>query len=40
MPRCARCSVFRGSEPLPFGDEIRPVADLVNYLMTGSPTPP
>ena len=31
---------FRGSEPLPFGDEIRPVADLVNYLMTGSPTPP
>jgi len=31
---------FRGSEPLPFGHEIRPVADLVNYLMTGSPTPP
>ena len=31
---------FRGSEPLPFGNEIRPVADLVNYLMTGSPTPP
>ena len=31
---------FRGSEPLPFGDEIRPVADLVNYLMSGSPTPP
>jgi nitronate monooxygenase len=31
---------FRGSEPLPFGNEIRPVADLVNYLMTGSPTRP
>ena len=31
---------FRGSEPLPFGSEIRPVADLLNYLMTGSPTPP
>lgn len=31
---------FRGSEPLPFGNEIRPVADLVNYLVTGRPTPP
>ncbi|MEO8202341.1 MAG: nitronate monooxygenase family protein [Betaproteobacteria bacterium] len=27
---------FRGSEPLPFGAEIRPVAELVNYLMTGA----
>ncbi|MCC7487414.1 MAG: nitronate monooxygenase [Burkholderiales bacterium] len=26
---------FRGSEPLPFGDAIRPVADLVRYLLTG-----
>ncbi len=26
---------FRGSEPLPFGEEIRPVAELVDYLMTG-----
>ncbi len=27
---------FRGSEPLPFGAEIRPVAELVDYLMTGT----
>jgi nitronate monooxygenase len=26
---------FRGSEPLPFGNEIRPVAQLMDYLMTG-----
>lgn len=26
---------FRGSEPLPFGNAIRPVADLINYLLTG-----
>jgi nitronate monooxygenase len=26
---------FRGSEPLPFGSAIRPVADLVEYLLTG-----
>jgi nitronate monooxygenase len=26
---------FRGSEPLPFGSEVRPVQDLVDYLMTG-----
>ena len=26
---------FRGSEPLPFGAGIRPVADLVDYLLTG-----
>ena len=26
---------FRGSEPLPFGAEIRPVAELIDYLMTG-----
>ncbi|CAN0104629.1 unnamed protein product [Phaeothamnion confervicola] len=26
---------FRGSEPLPFGNEIRPVADLLDYLLTG-----
>jgi nitronate monooxygenase len=26
---------FRGAAPLPFGNEIRPVRDLVDYLMTG-----
>lgn len=26
---------FRGSEQLPFGNAIRPVADLINYLLTG-----
>ena len=26
---------FRGSEPLPFGSEIRPVAELMDYLLTG-----
>ncbi len=26
---------FRGSEPLPFGSEIRPVAELLDYLLTG-----
>ena len=26
---------FRGSEPLPFGAAIRPVAELIDYLMTG-----
>jgi nitronate monooxygenase len=26
---------FRGSEPLPFGNAIRPVADLVDFLLTG-----
>lgn len=26
---------FRGSEPLPFGSEIRPVRELVDYLLTG-----
>jgi nitronate monooxygenase len=26
---------FRGSEPLPFGSAIRPVQDLVDYLLTG-----
>ena len=26
---------FRGSEPLPFGGEIRPVRDLIDYLLTG-----
>ncbi|MDQ9170521.1 nitronate monooxygenase family protein [Oxalobacteraceae bacterium R-40] len=26
---------FRGSEPLPFGSAIRPVADLIDYLLTG-----
>ena len=29
---------FRGSEPLPFGKEIRPVADLLDHLLT-SPQP-
>jgi len=24
---------FRGSEPVPFGSEIRPVKDLVRYLL-------
>ena len=27
---------FRGSESLPFGSEIRPVQDLINYLFTGT----
>ena len=27
---------FRGSEPLPFGSGIRPVAELIDYLMTGT----
>jgi len=27
---------FRGSESLPFGAAIRPVADLLEYLMTGA----
>jgi len=27
---------FRGSEPLPFGSAIRPVADLVHYLLNGT----
>ena len=26
---------FRGSEPLPFGNAIRPVQDLIDYLLTG-----
>jgi nitronate monooxygenase len=26
---------FRGSEPLPFGSEIRPVGDLIRYFLTG-----
>ena len=26
---------FRGSECLPFGNEIRPVAELIDYLLTG-----
>jgi len=26
---------FRGSEPLPFGEEIRPARDLIRYLLTG-----
>jgi nitronate monooxygenase len=32
---------FRGSEPLPFGNEIRRVPDLLNYLLNGArPAPP
>ena len=27
---------FRGSESLPFGSAIRPVAELVDYLLTGN----
>jgi nitronate monooxygenase len=26
---------FRGASPLPFGAEIRPVRELIDYLMTG-----
>ena len=26
---------FRGSESLPFGNEIRPARDLIRYLLTG-----
>jgi nitronate monooxygenase len=26
---------FRGTEPLPFGSAIRPVNDLIQYLLTG-----
>ncbi|VVE05059.1 2-nitropropane dioxygenase [Pandoraea communis] len=31
----ARGLFFRGRDPLPFGDRIRPVADLMRYLLTG-----
>jgi len=31
---------FRGSEPLPFGPSIRPVADLLQYLLTGEAPQP
>lgn len=31
---------FRGSEPLPFGEAIRPVADLLRYLLTGEGAAP
>jgi nitronate monooxygenase len=27
---------FRGASPLPFGSEIRPVRDLIDYLVTGA----
>ena len=27
---------FRGSEPLPFGTAVRPVAELLDYLLTGA----
>ncbi len=27
---------FRGSEPLPFGEDIRPVSDLLHYMLTGN----
>ena len=27
---------FRGAGPLPFGREIRPVSDLIGYLLTGA----
>jgi nitronate monooxygenase len=33
---------FRGSERLPFGTEIRPAAELIDYFLTGkmpAPTP-
>lgn len=30
---------FRGSEALPFGEEIRPVRDLLRYLLTGEKAP-
>ncbi|MGZ5089382.1 MAG: NAD(P)H-dependent flavin oxidoreductase, partial [Usitatibacter sp.] len=28
---------FRGSEPLPFGSAVRPVAELITYFLTGAP---
>ena len=30
---------FRGAAPLPFGAEIRPVSDLIDYLLTGARPP-
>jgi len=30
---------FRGSEPLPFGSQIRPVGDLIAYLLGAAPAP-
>jgi nitronate monooxygenase len=30
---------FRGSEPLPFGSQIRPVGDLIAYLLGTAPAP-
>jgi hypothetical protein len=27
---------FRGSEPLPFNNEIRPVGELIQYMLTGA----
>ena len=30
---------FRGTEPLPFGEEIRPARDLIHYLLTGEKEP-
>jgi nitronate monooxygenase len=31
---------FRGASPLPFGSEIRPVRDLLDFLLTGNRPPP
>ena len=31
----ARGLFFRGRDPLPFGERIRPVAELMRYLLTG-----
>jgi nitronate monooxygenase len=32
---------FRGSEPLPFGDQVRPVSELIDYMLNGArPTLP
>jgi len=30
---------FRGAESLPFGNAIRPVRELLNYLLHGTPLP-
>jgi hypothetical protein len=27
---------FRGSEPLPFGNQVRPVSELIRYMLTGA----
>ncbi len=36
LPRRSPGHSFRGSEPLPFGSAIRPVRELMEYLLTGA----